>query len=179
MFRSISPAALLAPKTGDSLSCHHSFSSRFLPPGVNVWRRGGSFHANDSSGPLETLRNRAKEVREGHRAGVNAVRFPVSRRCACRASSSPVSHQTACEKIAYLGRTGARQGGHMTRKPAASKMRIDGSTKCVCAAHAGTAGSASLANAGDRACAVLRVTNGGRGALRLRRNGEPLADFMR
>lgn len=64
-----------------------------------------------------------------------------------------------CVPCAYLVRTGVRQGGHMKRKPAASKERFDGSTKCVCAAHPGTAGSASPANAGDRACLPTVVRN--------------------
>jgi len=68
----------MAPKTGGSLSCNHSFPLRFLSPRVNVLRGGRGFRANDGSGPVKIAASRrAGNCVMGRRERANAVRSQV------------------------------------------------------------------------------------------------------
>jgi hypothetical protein len=83
----------MTPKTGGSLSCNHSFSLRFLSPGVNVLCRGRGFHANDRSDPVETLRYLVRRncVTVAVKAQTPCV-YRCVKKCVYRASYSPASH---------------------------------------------------------------------------------------
>lgn len=155
-----------APRTGGSQSCSHSFSLRFLSPGVNVSRRGSGFHANGSSGLIETMRHPVRE--ECVTLAVKALTPCASRGATSafpRASCFPVSGQRRARKCAYLVRTNVRQGGYTKRKPRALEMRFGGTTKCVYAAHHKTGETATSAHGGDSSFPVPCVMQDERGGV--------------